>query len=80
MLLRFGLVVTVEEQDVQLFLCGSRPELGHWDPGRALPMVAESSAINEPSFWTAEVLLQEPSRETFWFKFAKKIGGKFIWE
>ncbi|XP_048387124.1 laforin [Stegostoma tigrinum] len=80
MLLRFGLVVTVEEQDVQLFVCGSRPELGHWDPGRALPMVAESSAINEPSFWTAEVLLQEPSRETFWFKFAKKIGGNFIWE
>ncbi|XP_060677385.1 laforin [Hemiscyllium ocellatum] len=80
MLLRFGLVVSLEEHGVQPFVCGSRPELGHWDPERALPMVAESSAVNEPSFWTAEVLLQEPSRETFWFKFAKKIRGNFIWE
>ncbi|XP_041043592.1 laforin [Carcharodon carcharias] len=80
MLLRFGVVVTLEDHDGQLFVCGSRPELGHWDLGRAVPMVAAGSAVNEPSYWTAEVLLQEPSKETFWFKFAKRIHGQFIWE
>ncbi|XP_078069489.1 laforin isoform X2 [Mustelus asterias] len=59
MLLRFGLVVTLEQRDVQLFVCGSRPELGHWDPERALPMVEAGSSLNEPSFWSAEVPLQE---------------------
>ncbi|GCB61482.1 hypothetical protein scyTo_0009351 [Scyliorhinus torazame] len=80
MLLRFGLVLTSEDPNVRLFVCGSRPELGHWDPDRAVPMVAAASALNEPAYWSAEVLLQEPSRETFWFKFAKKIHGHFIWE
>ncbi|XP_038656535.1 laforin [Scyliorhinus canicula] len=80
MLLRFGVVANTEDPDVQLFVCGSRPELGHWDSDRALPMVAAGSRLSEQTYWSAEVLLQEPSRETFWFKFAKKINGQFIWE
>ncbi|XP_069741174.1 laforin isoform X2 [Narcine bancroftii] len=80
MWLRFGVVVTSGERDVQLFVCGSRPELGDWDPERAVPMVAANNQANEPSFWVGEVLLQGPSTETFWFKFAKRIRGHFVWE
>ncbi|XP_062895950.1 laforin isoform X2 [Mobula hypostoma] len=80
MLLRFGVVVTLADHDAQLFVCGSRPELGHWDPQRAVPMQPASSAVNEPSFWCGEVVLQERCAERFWFKFGKRIRGQFIWE
>uniref|UniRef100_UPI00398F425C laforin n=1 Tax=Pristiophorus japonicus TaxID=55135 RepID=UPI00398F425C len=80
MLLRVGVVLTREDRHVQILVCGSRPELGHWDPGRAVPLAATGSSLNEPSLWTADIPLQEPSRETFWFKFAQRTHEEFIWE
>lgn len=37
-------------------------------------------STQEPSLWICEVLLDEPFKDTFWFKFLKRIAGQFIWE
>ncbi|XP_029449889.1 laforin isoform X2 [Rhinatrema bivittatum] len=82
LLCRFGVVLTVERTDVALFVLGSRQEMGHWDPHAAVPLKAAHSALStqEPSLWLGEVLLEEPCTDTFWFKFLKRVEGRFIWE
>ncbi|XP_043924682.1 laforin [Protopterus annectens] len=82
MLFRFGVIVTVERTDVNLFLTGSRAEMGQWDTSKAVQMKASQAVVStkEPSFWVCELQLEEPLTETFWFKFFKRVGDHVIWE
>ncbi|XP_028295742.1 laforin [Gouania willdenowi] len=82
MLFRFGVILTPESPDVEVFILGSRPEMGHWEPDRAVLMrpSMEVPSPDEPGLWTAEVLLKEPYKDTQWFKFLQKVRGAFIWE
>ncbi|XP_074165716.1 laforin isoform X2 [Sminthopsis crassicaudata] len=74
MLFRFGVVVPpgVAQGRPQVLLVGSRPELGHWDPQRAVPMKRAGGwagpdgarGLQEPGLWLAEVeLAGEPPPE-----------------
>lgn len=82
LLFRFGVILTVDCTDIELFMLGSRQEMGHWDPQGAVPMKPTQVPLStqEPSLWICEVLLDEPFKDTFWFKFLKRIAGQFIWE
>lgn len=82
MLFRFGVILTPESSDVEVFVLGSRAEMGHWDPSRAVQMKASQKlpSPHEPCLWVGDVQLAEPVREPLWFKFVKRLGGSFIWE
>ncbi|XP_030802476.1 laforin-like [Camarhynchus parvulus] len=87
MLFRFGVVLParVTEGGAELLVAGSRPELGEWDPRRAVPMRrARPSAplpAQEPALWLAEVALpDEDAACPFWYKFLRREGGHFLWE
>ncbi|OWK63114.1 laforin isoform X1 [Lonchura striata] len=87
MLFRFGVVLPgrVTEGGAELLVAGSRPELGEWDPRRAVPMRrARPSAplpAQEPALWLAEVALpDEDAASPFWYKFLRREGGHFLWE
>ncbi|XP_015477785.1 laforin isoform X1 [Parus major] len=87
MLFRFGVVLParVTEGGAELLVAGSRPELGEWDPRRAVPMRrARPSAplpAQEPALWLAEVALpDEDAAGPFWYKFLRREGGHFLWE
>lgn len=82
MLFRFGVILTPESSDVEVLVVGSRVELGHWDPGRALQMTASRKlpSPHEPCLWTVDVQLAEPVKDPMWFKFVKRAGDTLIWE
>lgn len=87
MLFRFGVVLPARmtEGGGVLLVAGSRPELGHWDPQRAVPMKPARPtaplAGQEPALWLAEVMLpDQDSSDPFWYKFLRRQGGHLIWE
>ncbi|XP_014061065.2 laforin [Salmo salar] len=82
MLYRFGVILTPECPDVEVFVLGSRPEMGHWDPNNAVLMKRTQVVLSmrEPCLWIADVHLAEPCQESLWLKFIKRVGGNFIWE
>lgn len=82
MLFRFGVILTPDCPDLEVFVSGSRPEMGQWDPGRAVQMTACQTVLStqEPCLWTGEVQLQEPVRDPLWFKFLKRVRGSLTWE
>ncbi|MBN3311095.1 EPM2A protein, partial [Amia calva] len=82
MLFRFGVILTPESTDVEVFVLGSRREMGEWDPDKAVAMKPTQAALSpsEPSFWTAEIPLLEPFAQPFRFKYARRRGGHFTWE
>ncbi|XP_053737050.1 laforin [Synchiropus splendidus] len=82
MLFRFGVVLTPDSTELEVFVVGSRAEMGHWDPSAAVPMTASRSLLSatEPSLWVGEVHLSEPYKDTLWLKFIKRKEGRFIWE
>ncbi len=79
---RFGVILTPECLDIEVFVLGSRPEMGHWDPNRAVKMSPSRSVLSscEPCLWIGEVRLSEPHTDKLWFKFIKRVDGNFIWE
>ncbi len=82
MLFRFGVILTPESSDVEVFVLGSRVEMGHWDPNRAVQMRATRELLSphEPCLWIGDVQLAEPVRDTLWFKFVKRVRGAYVWE
>ncbi|XP_053567818.1 laforin [Bombina bombina] len=82
MMFRFGVVITLNHQDTELMVLGSRTEMGAWDPQNAVPMKPTQCPLSttEPTLWVGEALLEEPYRDKFWFKFIKKEAGSVIWE
>ncbi|XP_061899492.1 laforin [Entelurus aequoreus] len=82
MLFRFGVILTPDSTNVDLFILGSREEMGQWDPGKAVRMKASRSSVStrEPCLWIGDVLLHDPYRDTLWFKFIKRTEGAYIWE
>lgn len=82
MLYRFGVILTPECPDVEVFVLGSRPEMGHWDPNNAVLMKRTQVVLSmrEPCLWIADVHLAEPCQESLWLKFIKRVGGNFIRE
>lgn len=87
MLFRFGVVLParIAEGGGALLVAGSRPELGEWDPQRAVPMQparpAAALAAQEPVLWLGEVLLpDEDTASPFWYKFLRREGGQLLWE
>lgn len=82
MLFRFGVILTPESSNVEVFVLGSRVEMGHWDPSGAVKMRASRKLLspNEPCLWLGDVQLAEPVRDTLWFKFVKRVEGTYIWE
>lgn len=82
MLFRFGVILTPESSDVEVLVLGSREEMGHWEPNRAVRMKVSHNlpSPDQPCLWTCEVELAEPFKDTFWFKFIKRIKDSFIWE
>ncbi|KAE8286828.1 Laforin [Larimichthys crocea] len=82
MLFRFGVILTPESSDLDVFVSGSRPEMGHWDPNGAVQMKASQKLLSprEPCLWIGDVQLAEPVKDTLWFKFVKRLGGTYIWE
>lgn len=82
MLFRFGVILTPDSSDVAVFVLGSRPEMGHWDPNGAVQLKASHRlpSPREPSLWVGDVELEEPFKDTLWFKFVKRVGGTYVWE
>ncbi|XP_040410313.1 laforin isoform X2 [Cygnus olor] len=87
MLFRFGVVLPgrMAEGDGAVLVAGSRPELGQWDPQRAVPMkparAAAALSAQEPALWLGEVLLPgEEAASPFWYKFLRRQGGRLLWE
>lgn len=82
MLFRFGVILTPESSDVDVFVLGSRAEMGQWDPCAAVQMKASQKlqSPHEPCLWIGDVQLAEPFKDTLWFKFVKKVRGSYIWE
>nr|XP_038031973.1 laforin isoform X2 [Anas platyrhynchos] len=87
MLFRFGVVLPgrMAEGDGAVLVAGSRPELGQWDPQRAVPMkparAAAALSAQEPALWLGEVLLpDEEAASPFWYKFLRRQGGRLLWE
>lgn len=82
MLFRFGVILTPECPETEVFVLGSRPEMGQWDPDRAVQMKASQKLVSphEPSLWVGDVQLAEPFKDTLWFKFVKRVRGACVWE
>jgi 4-alpha-glucanotransferase len=57
----------------KLFVGGSSPELGQWNPDKALPM-----KDNEAGEWEAEI--QGDFSSDIEYKYLIKNNGSFIWE
>ncbi|XP_049612646.1 laforin isoform X2 [Syngnathus scovelli] len=82
MLFRFGVIVTADSPYVELFILGSREEMGQWDPSKAVRMRACRSSVStrEPCLWLGDVRLREPFKDTLWFKFIRRTDGNYVWE
>lgn len=83
MLFRFGVILTPESLDVEVFVVGSRAEMGQWDTSKAVHMKASKKllSLQEPCLWTGQVHLAGPWQEDpLWFKFVKRLSGSFIFE
>ncbi|KAM4633178.1 laforin isoform 1-T1 [Polymixia lowei] len=82
MLFRFGVILTPDSSDVEVFVLGSRPEMGHWDPNRAIQMKATETVLSkhQPCLWIGDAQLAEPCTESLWFKFIKRVRGVYVWE
>ncbi|XP_041952210.1 laforin isoform X2 [Alosa sapidissima] len=83
MLFRFGVILTPERTDIEVLMVGSREEMGHWDPSKAVIMTPARIVLStrEPFLWVCEVQLKQPFLENFWYKFVKRVkGGELIWE
>ncbi|XP_069014303.1 laforin isoform X1 [Embiotoca jacksoni] len=82
MLFRFGVILTPESPDVEVFVLGSREEMGHWDPDRAVQMTTSHKlpSPDEPCLWVGDVQLAEPFRDALWFKFVQRRRGAYVWE
>ena len=82
MLFRFGVILTPDCADLEVFALGSRPEMGHWDPSGAIQMKATRAVPSkqEPCLWIGEVQLAEPCQDSLWFKFIKRVKGSYVWE
>ncbi|XP_061667833.1 laforin isoform X1 [Syngnathoides biaculeatus] len=82
MLFRFGVIVTPDSPHVELFVLGSREEMGRWEPSQAVRMTAcrSSASTREPGLWLGDVRLRAPFGDTLWFKFIRRTGGHFVWE
>lgn len=83
MLFRFGVILTPERTDIEVLMVGSRDEMGHWDPRKAVLMTPARIVLStrEPFLWVCELQLKPPFIENFWFKFLKRVkGGELIWE
>ncbi|XP_061610702.1 laforin isoform X3 [Phyllopteryx taeniolatus] len=82
MLFRFGVIVTPDSPHVELFVLGSREEMGQWEPSKAVRMTACRSSVStrEPCLWLGDVRLREPFKDTLWFKFIRRTDGHLIWE
>lgn len=88
MLVRFGVILPARLAEGGTVLCvsGSRPELGQWDPKRALVMKPSRPLAplpaQEPVLWLGEVALpEEEAAETFWYKFLRRLEtGDAVWE
>ncbi|KAL1269651.1 hypothetical protein QQF64_031940 [Cirrhinus molitorella] len=79
---RFGVILTPECLDIEVFVLGSRPEMGHWDPNRAVKMNPSRSVLStcEPCLWIGDVSLSETGTQTrLWFKYIKSVDGNYIW-
>lgn len=57
-----------------VYVVGNKPELGNWDPSRAIKLLA----YNYPS-WT-RTIEGIPQGSNLEFKFIKKHGGNVVWE
>jgi alpha-amylase len=57
----------------RLYVVGSAPELGGWDPARAVPLDA-----SEYPNWTVERGI--PAGTSFEYKYVKKSGDTVVWE
>jgi alpha-amylase len=57
----------------RLYVVGSAPELGGWDPARAVPL----DPADYPN-WTAE--RRSPAETAFEYKYIKKSGDTVVWE
>lgn len=89
MLFRFGAILPARLAEGGTVLCvsGSRPELGEWDPKRALVMKPSRPLAplpaQEPVLWLGEVALpgEEEAASTFWYKFLRRLEtGDAVWE
>lgn len=82
MLFRFGVILTPESPDVEVFVLGSRAEMGQWDTRAAVQMKGSQKLVSthEPCLWVGDVQLAEPIRDPLWFKFVKRLRGSYIWE
>ncbi|XP_070788766.1 laforin isoform X1 [Pituophis catenifer annectens] len=89
MLFRFGVILPARLAEGGTVLCvsGSRPELGQWDPKRALVMKPSRPLAplpaQEPVLWLGEVALpgEEEAASTFWYKFLRRLEtGDAVWE
>ncbi|MGH3656327.1 MAG: carbohydrate-binding module family 20 domain-containing protein [Micromonosporaceae bacterium] len=56
-----------------VYLVGNRPELGNWDPAKAVPL----SSATYPT-WRGTVSL--PKQTTIEYKYVKRNGSQVIWE
>ncbi|XP_019745225.1 laforin isoform X3 [Hippocampus comes] len=81
-LFRFGVILTADSPHVELFILGSREEMGQWDPSKAVRMRACRSSVStlEPCLWLGDVRLREPFKDTLWFKFIRRTDGRYVWE
>ncbi|XP_007233475.2 laforin [Astyanax mexicanus] len=79
---RFGVILTPARPDTEVFVLGSRPELGHWSPDKAVRMSAARPLLStrEPCLWTGQVQLAEPFTDKHWFKFIQRVDGNYVWE
>ena len=82
MFYRFNVILTPECNDIDVYVLGSCPEMGHWDPNKAVLMKPTQAVLSmhEPCLWIGDVQLAEPCKDSLWFKFIKRIAGNFIWE
>ncbi|CAK9085959.1 4-alpha-D-glucan glucanohydrolase) [Durusdinium trenchii] len=68
---------TVNLEDVRIV--GSLPELGSWEPSRALPL--STSEHSYPSWRSAEVSLPSQMAEVVQYKYIKVFDGSLVqWE
>ncbi|KAG5943996.1 hypothetical protein E4U53_006970 [Claviceps sorghi] len=60
-----------------IYLTGSLPQLGNWDPAAAIPLSASAYTPDDP-LWTAHVRL--PASTAFQYKYIKRtLDGRFVW-
>ncbi|TRY90204.1 hypothetical protein DNTS_026922, partial [Danionella cerebrum] len=82
---RFGVILTPACPDLEVLVCGSRAEMGLWDPAQAVKMNPGPTGViaGEPNLWTADVCLSEPlptDSGPLRLKFIKRLKGEYTWE